>query len=504
MKNWFICLLLLSLFAPANAQRVYYSEPDKNDARNTNFEIIGKIDGNILIYKSLREQYAISVYDMEMKEKERVKLNFLPERIINADFIAYPSFSYMFYQYQRRNIVYSMAAKINAVGKIMGEPIVMDTTSVNFWASNKMYNVVFSEDKQQIVLFKISTRNEKVHVVTTALFNKDMELQEKRTLGVPMPDRNDYLTEFAVDNEGNVVFARAIRSPQSENIHKLYLLVKKRGADKLVENELNLNGIFLDDIKVKVDNYNKKYLLSSLYTKTRSGNIDGIYTAIWDATASNFKAVAMLAFNDGLRNDAKGENSMRTAFNNFFINNIIVRKDGGFLITSESFYSTGRAGAFNRMDYLYGSPFMRASDYYMFSPYSFSYPWWRWNNGLNQSVRYYAQNVAVFSFDSSARNAWTNVVNKTQYDDETDAFIGYQMVNTGDQLHFLFNQQEKRLQLLSSQSISPSGEINRSPTLRNLDKGYDFMPRYGKQVGSRQIIFPCLYRNYLCFARLDL
>ena len=78
------------------------------------------------------------------------------------------------------------------------------------------------------------------------------------------------------------------------------------------------------------------------------------------------------------------------------------------------------------------------------------------------------------------------------------------MVNTGDQIHFLFNQQEKRTQLLSNQSIGPSGQLIRNPTLKNLDKGYDFMPRYGKQIGMRQIIVPCMYRNYLCFASVEL
>jgi hypothetical protein len=173
-----------------------------------------------------------------------------------------------------------------------------------------------------------------------------------------------------------------------------------------------------------------------------------------------------------------------------------------FLLAAESFFTTGRGGMVNRYDYMYGSPFLRPTDYYMFSPYGYGYPWWRYNS-LGQSTRYNAQNVVLFSFDSSGKINWSNVINKNQFDDETDAFIGYAMVNTGDQLHFLFNQQEKRVQLLSDQSISPAGQVVRNPTLKNLDKGYDFMPRYGKQIGIRQIVFPCMYRNYLCFARLD-
>ncbi|MEI9911941.1 MAG: hypothetical protein WDO71_21230 [Bacteroidota bacterium] len=62
---------------------------------------------------------------------------------------------------------------------------------------------------------------------------------------------------------------------------------------------------------------------------------------------------------------------------------------------------------------------------------------------------------------------------------------------------------ERRTQLLNDFSITPDGKINRSPTLKNLDKGYEFMPKYAKQVSLKQIIVPCVYRNYICFAKID-
>jgi hypothetical protein len=76
-------------------------------------------------------------------------------------------------------------------------------------------------------------------------------------------------------------------------------------------------------------------------------------------------------------------------------------------------------------------------------------------------------------------------------------------LNTGDQLHFIFNVQEKRSMILSDQSISPSGQVNRNPTFKNLDKGYDFMPRHSKQIASRVAIVPCQYRGFTCFAKLE-
>ncbi|HEX8279192.1 MAG TPA: hypothetical protein VF540_10880 [Segetibacter sp.] len=504
MKKIVACLALIVSVYSANAQRVIYSEPDRNDYRQTEFEIIGKINGNILIYKSLRNSFAISVYDMDMKQKERVKLAFLPDRIINADFLAYPDFCYMFYQYQRRGVVYSMAAKIDGSGKLIGEPVKMDTTEISFLANNKIYTVINSEDKQYIALFKINSKNDDNYLVSTVLFNKDLEKQEKQILNIAMPERHDFLAEFSVDNDGDLAFVRAVQGQENDKVQKLFLFTKKVGSSSANERPVALRDQALDDIRLKVDNYNKKYLISSFYSKARRGNIEGLYTCIWDKVADSAKSISVIQFDENLRNDAKGDNSVRTAFNDYFIKNVIVRKDGGFLLAAESFFSTGRGGAMNRYDYLYGSPFFRPSyNYYMFNSYGYGYPWYRYNS-LGQSTRYNAQNIAVFSFDSTGNVSWSNVLNKNQYDDETDAFIGYSLMNTGDQLHFLFNQQEKRIQLLADQSISPSGQIVRNPTLKNLDQGYEFMARYGKQIGSRQIIFPCMYRNYLCFARLDL
>jgi hypothetical protein len=503
LKSYLGCLLLVLLVNAGFAQRVAYSQPEKEDSRQTAFEIIGKLEGNILVYKNLRDNHDISLYDMEMKQKERIKLDFVPERVINADFLAYADFAYMFYQYQRKNVVYCMAAKINSVGKIVGEPLTLDTTHISFFASNKIYNVINSEDKQLIAVYKINSKNERNYVVTPILFSKELQLIEKKNVNIVMPERNDFLTEFAVDNEGNIVFSKAVRSMSNENIQAASLLVKKRGAEQLVEYDLPLKNQYLDEVKIKVDNINKAYIICSFFSKKRYGNIEGLYTSVWDAVNNRVKGTNAIEFGEQMRLDAKGDNGVKTAFNDYFIRNMIVRGDGGFLLAAESFFTTGRGGAYNRNDYLFNSPFIRPMDYYSFSPYSYSYPWSRWNS-YNQIVRYHAQNVAVFSFDSSGKLSWNQVINKTQYDDETDAFIGYQLVNTGDQLHFLFNQQEKRLLLLSDQSVAPNGQVTRAPTFKNLDKGYDFMPRYGKQVGSRQIIFPCMYRNYLCFARLDL
>jgi hypothetical protein len=256
----------------------------------------------------------------------------------------------------------------------------------------------------------------------------------------------------------------------------------------------------LDELKLKVDNYNNRYLLSAFLYKQRRGNIEGLFTVIWDkATDSKYKE-AVTIFSDELRTMAKSsESNLKMAFNDYFIKKIVVKKDGGYLLISEAEFTTTRGTSFNRSDYLYGP--MNPIDYY--SPYYNPYSPYNRYYGMGTSNRYNAENILVLSFDKNSNMEWSNVIPKSQFDDDGVNQISYQTVNTGGELHFLYNQFEKRTLLLMDQSISADGKVTRLPTFHNLDKGYTFMPRIGKQVASNQIVIPCQFKNYLCFAKVD-
>lgn len=273
-------------------------------------------------------------------------------------------------------------------------------------------------------------------------------------------------------------------------------------SDTLISRDLKIDKTWLDEIHIKVDNFNKRYILTSFYFNERRGNIDGLYFYVWDKTSGQLFMEKTVAFTDEFRKEARGDASIKMAFNDYFVKNIITRKDGGFIIAAECYYTTSRFNNWNRWDYLYGSPYMNSfNNSYYYSPYYSNY-YWRTRSG-SPSVRYHADNIAVLSFDAKGNPEWNNVLGKSQYDDESDDLLSYETMNTGGQVHFLYNQQERRSNLLSDYSISPSGEVTRNPTLKNLDKGYDFMPKYGKQVSARQMIVPCIYRNYICFAKID-
>ena len=489
---------LLSLFNSVNAQRILISEPDRDDSRKMDFEIIGKMGNNYLIYKSIRNESFICLYDNEMKMIKKVKHEYLPDdKMINVDFFAYPEHIYAVYQYERRNIVHCAAVKLDGMGQKISDPVELDTTSLGGSGNNKIYTVLASEDKQKIIIFKINSKNRENFIITTKLYNNNLELQKKTILSMLMDDRNDHLGEFVMDNEGNLVFTKFYRS-SNESISKAILIIKRAMDDNFIYYPLNLEKTYLDELKIKVDNTNLRYLLSAFYYGQKRGNIVGIYFLAMNRNTWKPELEKSFVFSDDLRNEAKGEANAKMAFNDFFIRDIFIKKDGGFLVSAEAYYTTSRSSAWNRWDYMYGSPFASPYDYY--SPY---YSSWRNSGNSNQSVRYHAENLAILLFTNKGELEWSNIIRKEQFDDESDQRISYNVMNTGGQLHFLFNMQEKKNLLLNDFSLTPSGQITRNPTLRGLDKGHEFLPKYGKQISAKQFIVPCFYRNYICFAKIE-
>lgn len=511
MKNQIIGSLLAFVLIAcfpliSSAQRIYYSESERDDSRRTNFEIIGKVGNNILVFKNNRTDNAISVYDNEMKLVERVKLDYMDDRWINVDFVPYTDHLWMIYQFQRKGVVYCMGVKLNSQAKMLTDPIELDTTRIGWAASNKIYTTVFSDDKSKILVFKINSKNPNNFLFTTLLYNNELQLQQKHRMQLAMEERNDYFTDFLVDNDGDMVFGKYIRKSGSDYVSDVRLIRKKATEEHFVVSDLKIGEKVLDEVKIKIDNTNRRYIFTALYYKQKRGNIEGLYTAVWDKGTDALLRETNLAFSEELRRLAKGPDAnLRLAFNDYFIKNMIVKRDGGYILIGESMYTTSRGGAFNRWDYYnWNNPWSSPMSYNYYSPYynSWGSPWNRWGNG-SQATRYHAENIMILSFDKDGALEWNNVIPKSQFDDEGEGLVSHQIMNTGGELHFLFNLYERRTLLLNDQSIGPEGQITRRPTLKGLDRAIEFMPRYGKQISARSMIIPCQYRNYLTFAKVD-
>ena len=116
LKRSLLALITLFFAVASFGQKIVYSEPERDDSRRMDFEIIGKISGNILIYKKIRTKGFIAVYNNNMEQIGKEEQKYLPEdRLINVDFFPYTDFSYVIFQYQKKNVVFCVMKNIKNI-----------------------------------------------------------------------------------------------------------------------------------------------------------------------------------------------------------------------------------------------------------------------------------------------------------------------------------------------------------------------------------------------------
>lgn len=499
-------LLLYAIFffcGPVFSQDIKYSDPNPADVNLTNFDIVGKVSNNFLVYKNLRNRHVLSIYDNDMKEIKDVRLNFMPDKTLSEEFIAYPDSAYVIYQFQKRSAMYCEAVSLDGNGNVLRKPLALDTTHLGFFSNSKIYNVIYSEDRSKILLYKIQKKYE-TFTFTTLLFNSKLQLIHKSVIGTNFDDYKNSLSEFYVDNEGNFVFTVGDRQDSRYLQQQLLLAVKSPTSDSFELHPLNLSGKYLSEVFLKIDNLNHDYIINSLYYTRKNSNVDGLFSAFWNIKEGRITYQNIIPFDESLKSLAKSEGSTRQAFNDYFIRDVILKRDGGFILTAEDRSVNYR---YNGYGLPYGNPFVSPFGYYtpyIYSPYMGGFysanPYY--NNYGNQS-RYYYENIAVFDIDNTGKLNWKTVVPKSQYDDNSDNFLSYFIMLTGGKLHFLYNELDRHFELLKDQIMSPDGSVVREPPFRSLDKGYEFMPKYAKQVSSYQMLVPCTFRNYICFSKIE-
>ena len=164
---------------------------------------------------------------------------------------------------------------------------------------------------------------------------------KRSRLPILLENPDDYLNEFHLDNDGDLIFTKFDRV-NNENIGTAALIIKYAQADSLSSRELDTKNKYLDEIRIKPDNSNKRYIITSFFYKERRGNVDGFYFYIWDKAAGRPALEDTVMFSEELRREARGNATTRTAFNDYFIRNIIARKDGGFIIIGEAYYTSSK------------------------------------------------------------------------------------------------------------------------------------------------------------------
>jgi hypothetical protein len=269
--------------------------------------------------------------------------------------------------------------------------------------------------------------------------------------------------------------------------------------------DLDLQGNFLLGAVLKVDNRNNNYLINSFYLDEKEDIAKGLFTSAVNAENIELVRSAFLSFSDELINSLQSSDDNRAEYENFSADQILLKKDGSFILISEDAYTmTGNTdNGWNRMSLWDRQQFLNSTDNFLYNPFYFGYRPLS-NFGGRSSTKFMYKDIVVIGVDSSLNLEWNAGIKKNQYDVDNDNFLSFSFFNAGGEIHFFFIDKDSQKDIVSHQAISSDGLNKRYPTLRGNELGYEFMPRFAKQVGARTMIIPYLYMSKIGFARIEL
>jgi hypothetical protein len=298
------------------------------------------------------------------------------------------------------------------------------------------------------------------------------------------------------------------------------LLYLAADGSEVVESPIVNTTLLLDDIRLKVDNANGRVILNSFYAIEKKGNVEGIYSYIWDIKAKKEVTSNASRFTDALRGAVSSKRNLKDAFDNFYFDKINVQADGSVVMVAEAAETYSNRSAFSRWDYFYGGAFYNP---YMFSywnrPFGF-YPWARFGWGMSPfmynpwmnpyagfgypSVTYNANKIALVSIDTKGSIQWVKTIDKSQSDVNVDQFIGYGLIENNAGSTFVYQKKERGISQFVINTLGKDGLLSKGANVILAEKKYEWMPRSLKQTGDNEAIVPYQYKDRIGFAKIQI
>ncbi len=474
------CLLFLAGFITrSSAQDILYSPLEKIDIRTMDFSVAGKIGDRLYTYQGSAEGYYLHAFNNNMERLATVILDFFPKKVTGTKFVLYSDRMLVLYQSPEGGKVTQYAALLDEKGRLLKGPMtVVAERNAFFGSGERAFYTAVSEDKKQVIVYGVGEDREELQVDVVRL--DDQLGMQKKSVATFTAENNVSAGEGMVNNNGTFFMSAYTPIGNKGYADQVWMLSLENDAHKFVSKELPLSSMFASGTYMKMDNENNRIYIGGLYSDKKNGNCEGVMYSYYDIALGDYQLKKMIPFDERLRN-ATGERSLKRAFNDFKVRQLIVKNDGGFILIAEEYYITTRNSYAPGMGY-----------------YSWYYP------SMSSAVREYHYNdIMAMSYDADGARDWTSFIRKGQYSQEDGGtFSSYALVNTGGSVGFLYNDFNSVRSRIQMGSVDGDGKINTRALVTNGNEGADWLPRYGKQVSAREIVIPCLQKKQICFAKV--
>jgi hypothetical protein len=467
MRFAFLYIFFTFLALPGlRAQDVQWSAPAKLSDK-ISAEVIGKNkDGNFIIKKPIGTSRNILIerYDDDMHvEKSRSffskKDEYYAQAVLTKDLI---QLFWVFHDQEKKELQVRLQYidfKLEQVGK---DSLLFSFPDGEF---NEKYLQVFKPVSSPATLFIYTDQSVEIpsrfnyYVIDTA----SMRLQSG-SFNVDIHTKYDIDDAAFLDDRIVMLVREEVKKKQAKQGFKYTLCYGTLGQGTLTQTSLLNDSLGVMDGRLKTDFLNRDIVFAGLYELKDSGYAKGY--SLWHIGTGKWENYP---FPRDVIADMAGKTTRIQGLFNLRVGDILLRKDGGFIITCEEYQETREA--------------IQDMTMYGVTQNNFRY-------------YYYFQNMLLLSVNPDRTVQWHNILRKDQVSVNDDGiYSSYALATMADKLVYVYNDLSRKSWNLSLYEVNGDGHVNNRILIRAQDYDARLMPQYGGQLSYNELLIPGIERR---------
>lgn len=367
------------------------------------------------------------------------------------------------------------------------------------------FNFHISKDSSNLLIYsQLPNQKKGSERFSLQVFDNNFEKKWGRDIQLPYPDNRFSITDYRVDNNGNVYLLGILYENQSGFLrrntdYQYIILAYTEDGEESEEYDVNLRDKFITDLTFRVGK-DGKLICSGFYSEKNTYSIKGTYFFQIDPKNSevsnanykefDFDFVTEYYSNRKKRKAKKAEeegNSKRSAeLYQYSLNDLILRSDGGAVLVAEQYYVERRED-----NYYSNSGF--------YDPYGYR------GNQYRENVDYYYNynDIIVVNIKPNGEIQWASRIPKRQETrNDGGYYSSYAMAIVRDKICFVYNDNAKNFgaknnnrrygfngsnSILTLTEVGMDGSVNTYPISSNREQEVITRPKICKQIGKRKV-----------------
>lgn len=368
------------------------------------------------------------------------------------------------------------------------------------------YNSRISKDENRfLIYYKLPYRRNENEKFGMHVFDSEFNEIWHKQVELPYSDELFKVRDYKLDDNGNVyiigkLYQEKVKDERRGNVNYSYVIISyTENGNKVNKFPVSLPNLFLVDMQIAITP-EFEIICAGFYSESSTRSAKGAYYLRLDPKTNTVKSQSYKDFDFNFitenlserqkkkasKKEKKGEN---VEINNVYVDEIIMRDDGGAVIIGEMYYMyiTSSTDTNGRTTYRY---------------------------------HYVYGDILLISINPDGTVAWTRKIPKHQHTtNDSGYFSSYANLVIGDKIFFVFNDNPKNLLqndnnrvysyvgIKRSVAVVVEVDINGNVSPKNVifaskAEGYILTPKYSKIVNDTEMIFYALSRKKEKFVKV--